>query len=504
MTSFELLKLLGNAQDDYIMDSRKRPSSPKRPPVLKIAALAACAAILIGIGSTVLYLKPWASSDSSAPGSDAETLSSPAPSEVAASGSELAPAASADPLDSDHITLLAAAQIPAMAKTTEEESEIWKNNQVSDSTDYALSAFSYQMGSKVLSGTEESVCFSPLSLYELLSVIASGAEGSTQEQLLSLLGQGDMDTLKSEMQKLYRANQRDTDTEHLEFANSLWLDEKQQDGKDQVGFRQDWVMQAAEDYYCDVYAADFSSGDGGAPLAAWINQHTGNLLAGQVNNLDIDPQTVMAAVNTLWYHAQWSDQFEETVQDTFTAQDGSRTTCDFMQKTDYMSKAVITDRYTKGRLVLSSGLMYVVLPKEGVSVDDLLSEDTLWEMFEDGSYQTAEVNWRVPKFSTDSTLELTDALTAAGVTDAFDSETANFSPIAETPLYLSTVKQGTHIAVNEDGIEAASYSFAGFLAGAGEPDEVAEVDMNLNRPFLYLITSQDGSPLFMGVVRTVE
>ena len=40
-----------------------------------------------------------------------------------------------------------------------------------------------------------------------------------------------MDTLKSEMQKLYRANQRDTDTEHLEFANSLWLDEKQQNGR---------------------------------------------------------------------------------------------------------------------------------------------------------------------------------------------------------------------------------------------------------------------------------
>ena len=29
MTSFELLKLLGNAQDDYIMDSRKRPKKPQ-------------------------------------------------------------------------------------------------------------------------------------------------------------------------------------------------------------------------------------------------------------------------------------------------------------------------------------------------------------------------------------------------------------------------------------------------------------------------------------------
>lgn len=78
MTSFELLKLLGNAQDEYIMDSRKRPKQPQKPPILKIAALAACAAILIGLGGTMLYLKPW-TSGSSAPTNAPETLSSPAP-----------------------------------------------------------------------------------------------------------------------------------------------------------------------------------------------------------------------------------------------------------------------------------------------------------------------------------------------------------------------------------------------------------------------------------------
>ena len=64
--------------------------------------------------------------------------------------------------------------------------------------------------------------------------------------------------------------------------------------------------------------------------------------------------------------------------------------------------------------------------------------------------------------------------------------------------------QGTHIAVNEDGIEAASYSIAGMEAGAADPDEAPVVEMNLNRPFLYLITASDGSPLFFGVVRNVE
>ena len=503
MTSFELLKLLGNAQDEYIMDSRKRPKKPQKPPVLKIAALAACAAILIGLGGTMLYLKPW-TSGSSAPTNPPETLSSPAPSAENGSTGEDVPKASANPLDSDGITLLSAAQSPAMPQTDAERSKAWQENQVSEDTSYALNAFAYQLGSKVLSGTDNSVCFSPVSLYQVLSVITSGAEGSTQEQLLSLLGQGDVDTLKTQMQKLYQVNQQDTDMDHLEFANSLWLDEKQQDGENQVGFHQDWVMQAAMDYYCDVYAADFSSGAANAPLAAWINQHTGNLMADRLESFSMSPNTVMAAVNTVYYHSQWVEQFLDTVQDTFTAQDGTQTTCDFMQNTDMSGEAVVTDRYTKSYLQLSSGQMYVVLPKDGVSVDDLLSEDTLWEMFEDSSYEAAQVEWSVPKFTTDTDLDLKDALTAAGVTDAFESDAASFSAIADTPLYLSSVIQGTHIAVNEDGIEAASYSLAGMEAGAAAPGEAPVVEMNLNRPFLYLITASDGSPLFFGVVRNVE
>lgn len=503
MTSFELLKLLGNAQDEYIMDSRKRPKPPKKPPILKIAALAACAAILIGLGGTALYLRPW-SSGSSAPTKAPETLSSPAPGAENGSTAEDLPESSANPIEADGIALLSAAQTPAMPQTDEERSKAWQENQVSEDTDYALSAFAYQLGSQVLANTEDSVCFSPVSLYQVLSVITSGAEGTTQEQLLSLLGQGDVDTLKTQMQKLYQVNQQDTETDHLEFANSLWLDEKQQDGENQVNFHQDWVMQAAMDYYCDVYAADFSSGAANAPLAAWINQHTGGLMADRLQDFTMSENTVMAAVNTVYYHSQWGSLFDKTVQDTFTAQDGTQTTCDFMQRSDLFGEAVVTDRYTKSYLQLSTGKMYVVLPQDGVTVDELLSEDTLWEMFEDSSYQTAQVNWSVPKFTTDTDLDLKDALTAAGVTDAFNGDAADFSAIADTPLYLSSVIQGTHIAVNEEGIEAASYTDIGMEAGAADPDEEPVVEMTLDRPFLYLITATDGSPLFFGVVRNIE
>ena len=146
--------------------------------------------------------------------------------------------------------------------------------------------------------------------------------------------------------------------------------------------------------------------------------------------------------------------------------------------------------------------MVVVLPAEGVDVDDLLSEEKLWEIFENGDYEPAEVVWSVPKFETGITYRLDDILRDLGVTDAFNPDTADFSAMsAETPLYVGQVQQGTHIAVNEDGVEAAAYTMAAVLAGGYIAEELPTVEMNLNRPFLYLITAEDGSPLFLGVVR---
>ena len=134
-------------------------------------------------------------------------------------------------------------------------------------------------------------------------------------------------------------------------------------------------------------------------------------------------------------------------------------------------------------------------------MDDLLTEEKLWEVFENGDYESADVVWSVPKFETNATYQLEETLETLGVTDAFQRDQADFGRMSDTPLYVGQVQQGNHIAVNEDGVEAASYSLADMLAGAAAPEELPTVEMNLDRPFIYLITAQDGSTLFIGVVR---
>jgi hypothetical protein len=67
-------------------------------------------------------------------------------------------------------------------------------------------------------------------------------------------------------------------------------------------------------------------------------------------------------------------------------------------------------------------------------------------------------------------------------------------------LSYTAIEQGTRIGVDEEGVEAAAYTAIGLEAAGIAPEELEVVEMNLNRPFIYLITAQDGScnQLFIG------
>ena len=78
--------------------------------------------------------------------------------------------------------------------------------------------------------------------------------------------------------------------------------------------------------------------------------------------------------------------------------------------------------------------------------------------------------------------------------------TADFSPIIpeNDGGYVSQVKHATRVAINEEGVTAAAFTVI-LRAGAAMPPK-DEMDFALDRPFLFIIESQDGLPLFAGVV----
>ena len=63
--------------------------------------------------------------------------------------------------------------------------------------------------------------------------------------------------------------------------------------------------------------------------------------------------------------------------------------------------------------------------------------------------------------------------------------------------------QAARVKVDEQGVEAAAYPEIGIARNALPPENLPVVEMNLNRPFLFVIWQGD-VPLFIGTVQTLE
>ena len=238
-------------------------------------------------------------------------------------------------------------------------------------------------------------------------------------------------------------------------------------------------------------------------IAGWLNQQTGGLLSEETGNIRTDADNLLRLYNTIYYKAGWRAAFEngQTKADTFTAADGSEQRVDFMHLTE-TGGVLQGEGYTAAPRRLKYGRMVFVLPDEGVTPESLLARDGfLTELT--GEYSMADVVWSVPRFDVKSSVDLKDILKALGVTDAFDENVADFTPLTDSGAVVSSVMQAARVKIDEEGVEAAAYTeIVADTTAAEEPPPV--VEMNLNRPFLFVIFNSDNVPLFVGTVQMVE
>lgn len=110
------------------------------------------------------------------------------------------------------------------------------------------------------------------------------------------------------------------------------------------------------------------------------------------------------------------------------------------------------------------------------------------------------VNYSVPKFDISSQTDLTSGLKSLGITDVFDPDISDFSPMTDDMdgIFVSQAQHGARVAIDEEGVSAAAYTVIANAGSAAPPDE--EVDFTVDRPFIFVITNQDSLPLFTGVV----
>lgn len=387
---------------------------------------------------------------------------------------------------------------------------LWRNHEDTLPDDYeeGLSDFYEALAGQFLTSSgDKNRIISPINLYLALGMLSEITDGVSQDQILSLLGARDIDTVRDKASALWEANYRDDGVVTTILADSLWLNED-------IEFDQDTLDTLAVIYYASTYQGEMGSDSFDEALKNWLNEQTGGLLKDEASGITLDPATVIALASTIYYKAAWADEFSEsnTSPGTFHAASGD-ITHDFMHQSTEM-EYVDGDNYTAVCKPLAfGGDMWLMLPDEGVKVDDLMtSRGALSELFREGDLENERdvtVNLSMPKFDVVSTLDLVDGLKALGVTDIFDPKLSNFTPLLDPDSLLSSstspselyVSQATHsarVTTDEEGVEAAAFTVMAVAGTALAPPD--EVDFTLDRPFIFCITGEEDVPLFVGVV----
>jgi serine protease inhibitor len=372
--------------------------------------------------------------------------------------------------------------------------EVYDQNPVDDSFIEALNKFSYKTSAYILADSGKNINYSPLSLYFALSLAAAGAEGETKTELLSLLGTADAEFLSEQCGNLYRTLYRDNEIGKLKIANSIWMDDEM--NGEPIVFKDGFVKHAAKYYYASSHSVDFTNAETGKAMADWISENTNGTLS---PTLDTIPEQILSILNTVYYYDQWIDRFDKskTAEDVFYLSNGKNVKSDFMNQTFGSAGFAKGGGFTRADLGLkNAGRMVFILPDDGISPYTLLSTpEQMRETFKGGENYHGEVVWKIPKFSFGSKLAMNDVLKSFGVRSAFSAD-ADFSHITDHLAYITNVQQETHIAIDENGVEASAFTQIDY-AGAALPEGRAE--MLLNRPFIYGITAQNGTLLFVGV-----
>ncbi len=379
--------------------------------------------------------------------------------------------------------------------------DVWARQELLGDTAPMQAFFARSSQAFLADADGENRVYSPLNVYMALSMLAQLTDGESREQILTLLGSDSMDALRRQASDVWNSNYRDDGIVTSILASSLWLSED-------VKFNRDTMNILADDFYASSFRGEMGSEEFDQALRDWLNQQTGGLLEEQAGNLELDSRTILALATTVYFKARWSTEFskERTAPQTFHAPGGDVET-DFMHQSSY-HVYFWGEKFSAVREEFdNAGSMWFLLPDEGVSPEDLLADAEAMDFLVTADKNDWEnqkfliVHESIPKFDVASQFDLGDGLKALGVTNVFDPEKSDFTPMTtdvDVPIILSQADHAARVVIDEEGCTAAAYTVL-MADGMGSPPE-EEVDFTLDRPFLFCITGGNDLPLFIGIV----
>jgi serpin B len=268
----------------------------------------------------------------------------------------------------------------------------------------------------------------------------------------------------------------------------------------------DFVRKA--NYYYDAYpqTRDFHDPQTLTEINQWASDHTEHMIEKVLDN-DFNENAVSYLLNAIYFKGSWTYKFDKSrtkVEDfIFPDETDGLLSCNMMQMHSDIDYAV-TDQYQAVRLPYGNGSfqMTVLLhkiqqtdpPLPIVELDLRPTVPTLeqWQEINRNMSQR-EVMLKMPRFETESKIDLIEIMKRLGMTDAFIAEDADFSNFCDVPTYIGLMKQVAKIKLDEEGTEAAAVTVIGVDWTSEAPSYISFI---ANRPFIYVISEKKSGAIF--------
>ncbi|MEE1120860.1 MAG: serpin family protein [Prevotella sp.] len=345
---------------------------------------------------------------------------------------------------------------------------------------------------------QKSMFFSPMGATFMMGMLAEGADGETQREILKTMCLDEATAREvSQMCEVLIDDVPEADRQvTLKIANAIYTNKG-------YNLKKEFKKCMDEYYDADVRSLDFSKAESLNAINNWAKDKTNGKIQKVIDRLS--SEAVAYILNSIYFNAKWTNQFDrkDTKTETFVTESGEARQTEMMNNNAIVACAA-NDVMSMVCLPYGSGTvwnMYVLLPNEGKTVDDVLgSLNTESWMNVCKGLKNMRLNLKMPKYSTDNIIDMKTALAAIGMTKAF-SPNAEFGKITDSKnMYISSMAQRAQINVTEEGTEMVAVSTGDLSSLGGGADIFGNGEFFANRPFVYIVAENNtGAIFFAGV-----
>ena len=352
--------------------------------------------------------------------------------------------------------------------------------------------------------------YAPFNFYLSLSMLNELSEGEAREEIQKALNISDAKNNASELNTALSSLQerRLFPIGRLNINTSLWL-------SDEINYKDNLLNMLQSQYNTEIFKGDLKDREFQNLMTKWVYENTNfefqpDYQSDYHKSFDQLDQHTFISLSTLDFYDEWLNPFneEDTKPDTFFISDNEKITCDFMNMEAWSHPFMVGEDYISTIFILKGGAEYMlfILPKEGLSVDELVEEKgKLAEIIynwtdgqvSDGKISVGKVKLSIPKFAYEDEIDLRKTAEKMGIRKIFDINSKAFSLFADEDTYITDIRQVSKIEINEKGCSASSYTE---IAAVGAVASKDEAEVILNRPFIYILY-KDKIPFLAGVVR---